>query len=68
MLMPGRKFDAGSSYRYSFNGKEHDDEIKGSGNSIDMGARIYDSRLGRFLSVDPHASSWGRTTPCQPMC
>jgi hypothetical protein len=36
-----------SSYVYSFNGAERDDEVKGSGNSLDFGARIYDSRLGR---------------------
>jgi RHS repeat-associated protein len=43
-------FDA---FRFSFNGKEKDDEAKGSNNSLDFGARIYDNRLGRFLSVDP---------------
>ena len=32
---------------------EREDEIKGSGNSIDFGARIYDPRLGIFLSTDP---------------
>jgi RHS repeat-associated protein len=41
-----------SAYRYGFNGMERDDELKGSGNSYDFGARIYDSRLGRWLSVD----------------
>jgi RHS repeat-associated protein len=41
------------AYRYGFNGKEKDDEIKGTGNSQDYGMRIYDPRLGRFLSVDP---------------
>lgn len=31
---------------------EKDDEVKGSGNSYDFGARIQDPRLGRWLSVD----------------
>jgi RHS repeat-associated protein len=42
-------------YRYSFNGMEKDNELKGEGNSLDFGARIYDSRLGRWMSVDPLA-------------
>ena len=32
MLMPGRKFSAGSGYRYGFNGQENDNEVKGIGN------------------------------------
>ncbi|MEZ2442984.1 RHS repeat-associated core domain-containing protein [Chitinophaga sp. RCC_12] len=40
-------------YRYGFNGKENDNEVKGEGNQQDYGMRIYDPRLGRFLSVDP---------------
>jgi len=31
-------------YRYGFNGHEKDDEIKGSGNSLNFGARILDPR------------------------
>ena len=49
--MPNRSFSA-SSYRYGYNNMEKDDEIKGSGNSLDFGARIYDSRLGRWLACD----------------
>ena len=54
-MMPGRKYQATSaaSYRYGFNGKENDNEVKGEGNQQDYGMRIYDPRLGRFLSVDP---------------
>jgi hypothetical protein len=54
MLMPGRKFSSGS-YRYGFNGKENDNEVKGEGNTVDYGMRVYDSRLGRASSVDPYA-------------
>lgn len=50
--MPGRQFVGANGYRYGFNGKEKDDEIKGNGNSYDYGARIYDPRLSRWMSVD----------------
>jgi RHS repeat-associated protein len=55
MQMVGRTFDAAGStaYRYGFNGKENDSEVKGEGNQQDYGMRIYDPRLGKFLSVDP---------------
>lgn len=46
-------------YRYGFNGKENDFEVKNiGGSSYDFGARIYDPRLARFLSVDPLASKY----------
>ena len=51
MVMPGRKFNSG--YRYGFNGKEEDDEVKGDGNQIAYENRIYDPRIGRWLSLDP---------------
>jgi RHS repeat-associated protein len=50
-------------YRYGFNGQEKDDEIKGTGNSLDFGARIYDSRLGRFLSLDPLMTKYPSESP-----
>jgi len=40
-------------YRFGFNGMHKDNEMKGIGNSLDFSFRIYDSRLGRFLSQDP---------------
>ena len=52
MLMPGRKFSS-DKYRYGFNGKENDNEVKGDGNQQDYGMRVYDGRIGKFLSVDP---------------
>jgi RHS repeat-associated protein len=54
MLMPRRSYkQTGQNYRYGFNGKENDNDVKGEGNQQDYGMRIYDTRLGRFLSVDP---------------
>jgi RHS repeat-associated protein len=45
------------------NAKEKDDEIVGSGNNYDFGARHYDSRLGRWLSVDPLAIKYPHMSP-----
>ena len=33
-------YDLSSDYRYGYNGKEKDNEIKGEANSLDYGARI----------------------------
>ncbi|MBS4066825.1 MAG: hypothetical protein KGZ74_19845 [Chitinophagaceae bacterium] len=65
MVMPGRKFTSTTNYRYGFNGKEEDDEVKGDGNQQDYGMRIYDTRLGRFLSVDPLHKSYPMLTVYQ---
>jgi RHS repeat-associated protein len=50
-------------YRRGFNGMEKDDEVKGGGNSYDFGARMYDSRVGRWLSVDPLARKFTSISP-----
>ncbi len=61
--MPGRKYNAESGYRYGFNGKEND---KDAGEGIqDYGMRIYDTRLGRFLSEDPITQKYPELTPYQ---
>ncbi|MBX3257183.1 MAG: hypothetical protein KF862_23820 [Chitinophagaceae bacterium] len=66
MLMPGRQYsNAGAKYKYGFNGKENDNEVKGDGNQQDYGMRIYDPRLGRFLSVDPLTKGYPMLTPYQ---
>jgi RHS repeat-associated protein len=57
MLQPGRSVNVGG-YRYGFNGKENDNEVKGEGEQQDYGMRVYDPRLGRFLSVDPLFKSY----------
>ncbi len=50
-------------YRFGFNGKENDNEVKGTGNQIDFGSRIYDPRLGRWLSLDPLAKKYPSESP-----
>jgi|TARA_B110000967_G_C18892861_1_gene568549 RHS repeat-associated protein len=52
--MPERSYSATTEgYRFGFNGYENEPDIAGQGSVIDFGARIYDSRLGRFFSTDP---------------
>jgi RHS repeat-associated protein len=72
MPMPDHATDAGrrrqyslngADYRYGFNGKEGDDEVKGDDNQQDYGMRIYDPRVGRFLSVDPMYNSFSDLSP-----
>ena len=64
--MPGRNFTTSNGYRYGFNGKENDDEVKGiKGSQQDYGMRIYDPRLGKFLSVDPLTKKYPWYTPYQ---
>lgn len=50
--------DFKGDYRFGFNGQEKDNEVKGIGNSLSFQYRIYDSRLGKFLSVDPLFASY----------
>ncbi|PZR26530.1 MAG: hypothetical protein DI535_14065 [Citrobacter freundii] len=64
MGMVGRKYDV-EGYRYGFNGKENDNEVKGEGNQQDYGLRIYDPRLGKFLSTDPLIAKFPDLTPYQ---
>ncbi|MBK7224294.1 MAG: hypothetical protein IPH96_02265 [Saprospiraceae bacterium] len=52
MIMPGRD-SANHNYRYGFQGMQQDDNFKGNGNSISTEFRQYDTRVARWLSVDP---------------
>ncbi len=51
------------SHRYGFNGMPEDNELKGEGNSLDFGARFYDPRVGRFLSLDPLYNKYPNLSP-----
>ncbi len=54
------------NYRFSFNGQEKDDEITGvTGSHLNFKFRIYDSRIGRFMSVDPLTKDYPYWTPYQ---
>lgn len=65
MPMPNRTYSLsnGSKYRFGFNGQEKDDEVKGDGNSLEYKFRMYDPRLGKFLSVDPLATQYPFYSP-----
>ena len=67
--MPGRCYPDPAAntkpYRFGFNGKENDNEIKGTGNSLDFGARIYDPRAVRWASVDPLQKKYAELSPYQ---
>jgi RHS repeat-associated protein len=64
MMIQKRKFDA-INYHFGFNAQEHDREAKGQGNSVEFTYRTYDSRLSKFLSVDPLFSDYPFYTPYQ---
>jgi RHS repeat-associated protein len=64
MLIESRKHLAfGGDYAFGFNGKMVDKEVKGEGNSLDFGARIYDPRLGMWMSVDPENKQYPHLAP-----
>nr|WP_294946351.1 hypothetical protein [uncultured Mucilaginibacter sp.] len=67
MQMPGRKL-SGAAYRFGFNkGSEKDDEISGSGNNYTTEYRMLDTRLGRWLSIDPKANMSPDQSPYSSM-
>lgn len=49
--------------RMGFNGKELNSEIAGAGNNYDFGARMLDTRLGRWMSLDPLQSKYPSMSP-----
>jgi RHS repeat-associated protein len=51
MNQPGRKFSAGSGYRYGFNGQEKDKELNENITTAEYWE--YESRIGRRWNIDP---------------
>jgi RHS repeat-associated protein len=62
VLMPNRH-ESSNEYRYGFNGQEKDDEVSGEGNSYDFGARLYNPRVGRWMSCDPLEEKYPNYSP-----
>ena len=54
--LDGRTVSVG--YRYGFNGKENICDISGDGNVYDLGARVFNSRLGKLISPDPMETNY----------
>lgn len=63
MVTPGRSYSAGDGYRFGFNGQENLEEITESSTYYSFDYRVHDSRLGRFLSVDPLSKSFPWNSP-----
>ncbi|GAB2808405.1 hypothetical protein [Ferruginibacter profundus] len=62
MIMPGRKFTQGSSYRYGFNGQEKSEEIGEGFTTAEFWE--YDARLARRWNVDPKQKAWESPYAC----
>jgi RHS repeat-associated protein len=62
-LLPGRNYSS-DAYRFAFQGQEKDNDIYGSvGTSYAFEYRMHDSRIGRFLSIDPLAFKYPWNSP-----
>ena len=59
--LDGRTVSGG--YRFGYQGSEKDNEFKGDGNSYDFGARMFDPRIGMWLSIDAFATEYVSISP-----
>lgn len=64
MKMPQRiKESTSTTYAFGFSGKEKQMEVSSSGDVYDYGARMYEARLGRWLSMDALVRKFPSVTP-----
>lgn len=64
MQQPGRNWiNNDDDYRYGYNGNEMDHEWQGTANTYDFGARIYNPRISRFLTLDPKFKDYPFMSP-----
>ncbi len=52
-----------NAYTFGFNGQERKDDYRGKGNSLEFRFRSYESRIGRFTSLDPLAKDYPWNSP-----
>ena len=61
---PGRNYFGATTYRFGYQKQEKDDEITGqTGSHLSFEYRIYDSRIGKFLSIDPLTKDYPWNSP-----
>ncbi|MCU0423974.1 MAG: hypothetical protein MUC81_14320, partial [Bacteroidia bacterium] len=63
LMQPGVEYEEVRGYRFGYNGAENDIEINVDYTVYAFEARIYDSRLGRFFSVDPLTAKYPIWSP-----
>jgi len=61
-VMPGRLFSS-DDYRYGYQGMMLENAMHGGGSAYSTEFRLYDSRIARWLSIDPMAEKLPRWSP-----
>lgn len=63
MITVGRSWEVGSEYRYGFQKQEKLDNIYGINSTSAFKYRMYDCRIGKFLSLDPLSGKYPFNSP-----
>jgi hypothetical protein len=63
MLQADRHYTLAEEYKFGFGSHEKIDEVSGSGNTVDMGDRWLDVRLGRTPKLDAKAKKYPDNSP-----